>query len=86
MRKKKQTNMNLKKQTNKHEWTNRERPGKSGLSNSDKWYGWADGFVVVYSITDSASFDEVPTYMQKIKSRNGNAPILLLGNKGIRKN
>jgi len=47
---------------------------------------WADGFVLVYSITDRASFNYIKQVWQHIQDLRGNhgkeVPMVLLGNKG----
>jgi hypothetical protein len=50
-------------------------------ATADKWMTWADAFVVVFSVTNSDTFDDIPALMQKIKSRNALAPLTLLGTK-----
>ena len=48
----------------------------------DKFLPWADCFVVVYAVTNSESFDEIPSLIQKLKARNAVALISLWGTKG----
>eukprot|EP00004_Rigifila_ramosa_P009673 TRINITY_DN212_c0_g2_i1.p1 TRINITY_DN212_c0_g2~~TRINITY_DN212_c0_g2_i1.p1 ORF type:complete len:198 (-),score=54.76 TRINITY_DN212_c0_g2_i1:41-595(-) len=51
----------------------------------DQYYQMADGFLVVYSITDDATFKQLETYWSKlVQAQEGNdkpAPIVLIGNK-----
>ncbi|XP_067827253.1 ras-related and estrogen-regulated growth inhibitor-like protein [Heptranchias perlo] len=52
----------------------------------EKQIKWADGFVLVYSICDQASFNIVRQHIQLIKSMKGypgtdKAPIVIVGNK-----
>ncbi|XP_071970132.1 ras-related and estrogen-regulated growth inhibitor-like protein [Engystomops pustulosus] len=51
---------------------------------SEEQLRWADGFVLVYSICDRASFQVVRQQLQRIRrvrKRQGSAPVIIVGNK-----
>ncbi|XP_029010662.1 ras-related and estrogen-regulated growth inhibitor-like protein isoform X3 [Betta splendens] len=53
----------------------------AGASLLERKVQWADGYVLVYSICDRASFTAVGRLVQTIRSTRGGAPIVVVGNK-----
>ena len=49
----------------------------------DVTIGYADGFLVIFSLTDAASFEEAKTLAQETKE-TFNKPIVMAGNKKVR--
>lgn len=48
----------------------------------DRYLKWADGFIVVYSITNRPSFDHANSYMDLVQNSNSrDIPLILVGNK-----
>ncbi|XP_073495360.1 ras-related and estrogen-regulated growth inhibitor-like protein [Phyllobates terribilis] len=61
-------------------------PEKPSLQScvSEEQLRWADGFILVYSICDSDSFNVVRQLLQRIrqlKKRHSSAPVIIVGNK-----
>ncbi|KAH3857927.1 ras-like protein family member 12 [Dreissena polymorpha] len=54
-------------------------------SNSQRYFRWADAYMIVYSITDRTSFETAKDYTCKVsdylKNANKECPIALVGNK-----
>jgi small GTP-binding protein len=45
------------------------------------YYKGAMGGIVVYDVTQSESFDNIPKWFNEVKSNRGSIPLLLVGNK-----
>ena len=55
---------------------------KEYQNNIDHWIDSADGFILVFSIEESNSFESIKELYEKIKQRDAcKAPIILVGNK-----
>ncbi|KAF0987516.1 hypothetical protein HZS_1748 [Henneguya salminicola] len=52
-------------------------------SLTDPWYSLGNAFLVIFAINDLNSFNQVPTFIEKIKEsqKDHNAPIVIVGNK-----
>ena len=48
---------------------------------SKMYYRMADGFTLVYDITDRASFDDLKYWINEIEQKANNCKVILLGNK-----
>eukprot|EP01114_Cavostelium_apophysatum_P009541 TRINITY_DN2269_c0_g1_i1.p1 TRINITY_DN2269_c0_g1~~TRINITY_DN2269_c0_g1_i1.p1 ORF type:complete len:1220 (+),score=341.95 TRINITY_DN2269_c0_g1_i1:204-3863(+) len=54
----------------------------------EKWFTWADGFVMVYSVASAFTFDMVPLYHERIRQffkRTSKIPLVLVGTQTDRK-
>ena len=60
--------------------------GSAGHEDSKKkWYKMVEGFMIIYSITDKASFDGLKQQIQEILkfTRRKAVPMVIVGNKSI---
>ncbi|CAG2233848.1 RASL12 [Mytilus edulis] len=50
-------------------------------SDQNRYLRWADAFIIVYSITNSGSFENARGYLQDVKTHAKDVPVALVGNK-----
>lgn len=54
---------------------------QDGPVNSERYLGWANAFIIVYSIDKRSSFEACQLYLQTVTLYSKEAPVILLGNK-----
>ncbi len=58
---------------------------QDGPVNCERYFGWANAFIIVYSIDNRNSFEACQQYMQTVtlysKGLQPEAPVIILGNK-----
>ncbi len=61
--------------------TNLSYLNQDGPVNSERYLGWANAFIIVYSIDKRSSFEACQLYLQTVTLYSKEAPVILLGNK-----